>query len=95
MMQMMLFKARQAAEREAQSVLEGYDMTMDEAQRILRWVPGMNGALFYPRHRHGSTAADMLERAGAIRHPVKGVMRWRAHRKNQRTYKVARHVDAA
>ena len=93
--QMMLFKARQAAEREVQEVLDGYGMTSEQAQRIIKWTPGMNGALYHPPHRHGSTAADMVERAGAIRHPVTAVGRWMKRRKTKRQYKAARHVAAA
>lgn len=93
--QMMLFKARQAAEREVQEVLDSYGMSAEEAQRIIRWAPGMNSALYHPPHRHGSTAADMVERAAALRHPLKALARWRDHRKNKRGYKKARHVAAA
>ena len=91
----MLFKARQAAEREVQDVLDGDGMTMDEAQRVVRWIPGMGGALYHPSHRHGSTAADMVERAGAIRHPLRAIGRLVAHRRDRRAYKQARHVAAA
>jgi predicted nucleotide-binding protein (sugar kinase/HSP70/actin superfamily) len=90
--QMMLFKARQNAEREVQDVLDGYGMTMEQVQRMLRVVPGLTGALYHPPHRHGSTAADMVERAGALRHPLRGIGRWLDHHRNRRAYKAARHV---
>ena len=93
--QRMLFKARQAAAREVQEVLDGYGMTMDDAQRVVRWVPGMGGALYHPSHRHGSTAADMVERAGAIRHPLIAIKRRGEHRRGHRVYKQARHVASA
>ena len=93
--QMMLFKARQAAEREVQEVLDGYGMTIEEAQRVLQRVPGLTSALYHPPHRHGSTAADLVERAGALRHPLRGLRRWRDHQQNRRAYRVPRHVAPA
>lgn len=65
--QMMLFKARQAAREEAEAAYERYGTNREEVQRILRKVPGLGHALFKAPHSHGSTAADVAELAGRLR----------------------------
>ncbi len=93
--QMMLFKARQAAQREAQGALSHYGMTMEDVRRTLKRLPFVNSALFKPPHVHGSTAADMVEFAGAIRHPLKGIKRWLRHRRTKPQLRTPKHLAGA
>ncbi|MFT7582095.1 MAG: putative nucleotide-binding protein (sugar kinase/HSP70/actin superfamily) [Myxococcota bacterium] len=92
--QMMLFKARQAAEREVKNTLEAYEMSMEEVQAFAKRIPFVNHALFKAPHRHGSTAADLVELVGGIRHPVKGLKRWLGHRKHKPVYRQAKSKQA-
>jgi predicted nucleotide-binding protein (sugar kinase/HSP70/actin superfamily) len=71
--QMMLFKAKQAALRESEEALAKYGLTRQEAKRLLARVPLVTHSLFKAPHRHGSTAADMIEIAGAIKHPLRAL----------------------
>jgi len=90
--QMMLFKARQAAQREAQEALDAYGMTMDDVKRTLNRIPFAKSALFKAPHFHASTAADMVELVGVIRHPVKGIKRWLHHKKTKPELRTPKHL---
>lgn len=92
--QMMLFKARKAAKKELDDVLADYGMSEDEARALLAKVPLLSSPLFHPPHRHGSTAADMAELVGAIRHPFKGLRRWWAHRTDHPEERLAKHLQS-
>ena len=89
--QMMLFKARQAAERELGEVLEAYGMSRDEVARAAARLPLVNRALFKAPHRWGSTAADTAELVGTLRHPVTGLRRWLDHARHRPVFKAGRH----
>jgi predicted nucleotide-binding protein (sugar kinase/HSP70/actin superfamily) len=71
--QMMLFKAKQAAIRESEEALKKHGMTRDEVKKLIAKVPFIGHSLFHPSHVHGSTAADMIELAAAIKHPLKAI----------------------
>ncbi len=71
--QMMLFKARQAAQREADEALDRYGMTMDEVKTFLDKVPLLNHPLFKAPHHHASTAADTIELVGRLKHPLRAL----------------------
>ncbi|MGM0575981.1 MAG: 2-hydroxyglutaryl-CoA dehydratase [Myxococcota bacterium] len=71
--QMMLFKARQQAQREVDTALDRWDMTMDEVRTFLDRVPVLKHPLFKPPHHHGTTAADTVELVGRLKHPVKAL----------------------
>lgn len=76
--QMALFKARQAALRERDGVLQAYGMDEDEARRTLRRVPLLGWTLWGApalHHRHASTAAGQAELAGLVRRPLIGARR--------------------
>ena len=90
--QMMLFKARKAAQRELDEVLEAYGMSLPEMQKFVAKVPLISHPLFHPPHRHGSSAADIAELAGALRHPLTGLKRWWEHRKHQPEERLAKHL---
>jgi predicted nucleotide-binding protein (sugar kinase/HSP70/actin superfamily) len=91
--QMMLFKARKAAKAELDEVLTAYGMSDDDARAVLAKVPFIGHPLFKAPHRHASTAADMAELAGALRHPVKGLQRWWAHRQHRPEERLAKHLQ--
>lgn len=96
--QMMLFKARQAAVRERDLVLDAYGLTTERAAAILRRVPwathalGGSPAIFQV---HASTAANAAELAGWLRHPVLGVRRWLARRAQPAQRRRARYLANA
>lgn len=90
--QMMLFKARKAAKGELDAVLEAYGMTEDDARRVLDRLPLLKYPLIQPPHRHASTAANMAELVGAIRHPVTGLKRWWQYRQDKPEVRLARHL---
>ena len=71
--QMMLFKAKQAARRETDAALAKSGLTLDEAREILGRVPFVGRALFQAPHRHGATSADMIALAGALKNPLAAV----------------------
>jgi predicted nucleotide-binding protein (sugar kinase/HSP70/actin superfamily) len=71
--QMMLFKAKQSAIRESEQALQKHGMSLDEAKSILGKVPFVGHSLFKPGHVHGSTAADMIELAAALKNPLKAI----------------------
>jgi predicted nucleotide-binding protein (sugar kinase/HSP70/actin superfamily) len=71
--QMMLFKARQVAQRESQDALEKWGLTRDEVQSFVKKMPLLGHPLFKSPHEYGSTAADMVELVGKLRNPVKAL----------------------
>jgi predicted nucleotide-binding protein (sugar kinase/HSP70/actin superfamily) len=75
--QMMLFKAKQAALRESEAALARYGMTREEVRSVIDRLPLIGHPLFKLPHHHGSTAADAIELAAMIRHPLRY---WRASR---------------
>jgi len=81
--QMMLFRARKAAQREVDEVLDAYGMTMDDVRRVAKRVPLLNRAWALPPQPHAATAANVAELAGALRHPLKGLRRARARRRDR------------
>jgi len=93
--QMMLFKARQAARRELDQVLEAYDMSEDEVKRWAKRLPFVNRATFKAPHRWASTAADTAELVGAIRHPIKGLKRLLGHARHKPDFRTRRSAAAA
>ena len=93
--QMMLFKARQAAQREAEDALDYYGMSMDDVKRAIKRLPFVKSPLFKAPHMHASTAADMVELVGAIRHPIKGLKRWANHRRHKLTLRTPKHLRAS
>ncbi len=96
--QMMLFKARQAAVREREAVLASYGMTREAAAAILRRVPLAGRALAGAPaflHAHPSTAANSAELAGMLRHPVLGAQRWLSRRRHRLQARRAAHLVAA
>ncbi|MCC6620636.1 MAG: 2-hydroxyglutaryl-CoA dehydratase [Deltaproteobacteria bacterium] len=90
--QMMLFKAKQAAKKERDEVLAAYGMDEDRARAVLAKVPFVGRALFKAPHVHASTAADQAELAGFLTKPWIGVKRWWDRRKDHQEERVARHL---
>ena len=71
--QMMLFKAKQAALRESERALERWGMTGEEVTGFLSGsLLGrlVSRPLVRAPHHHGSTAADTIELVGRLRHPL-------------------------
>ena len=58
--QMMLFKARQHAEREVQAELEKAGATLEQVRSGIRRHPFLGRALFRASHHSATTAADMV-----------------------------------
>lgn len=73
--QMMLFKAKQMARREADEALEKNGMTLDEARSALKKIPFIGHPLFKMPHKYGSTAADAITLAGKLRKPISSLRR--------------------
>ena len=73
--QMMLFKAKQAAERETREALGRWGMTREDVQALARRLPLLTHPLLAPPHRHSATAANLAELAGAVRHPLRALRR--------------------
>jgi predicted nucleotide-binding protein (sugar kinase/HSP70/actin superfamily) len=90
--QMMLFKARLQAQGELDGVLQAYDMSLDDVKAALARVPLIGHPLFKAPHQHASTAADVAELVGALRHPIQGIKRFFELRRSRPPIKVARHV---
>jgi predicted nucleotide-binding protein (sugar kinase/HSP70/actin superfamily) len=96
--QMTLFKARQAAARERDAVLDAYGLSAARAATILQRVPlaarafGGSPALFQV---HASTAANAAELAGLLRYPWIGLRRWLARRNVRQPVQRARHTRSA
>lgn len=59
--QMQLFKARQAAEKEVNQRLQEQGWSMDDFQRKLQKYPDLMGASYRAAHSGGCTAVDVLE----------------------------------
>jgi hypothetical protein len=96
--QMMLFKAKQAALKERDGVLAAYGMTAEEAAKTLDKAPLLASALVGAPallHAHASTAANQAELAGLLRHPVKGLRRLWESRKGRVGVRSARHLSDA
>ena len=93
--QMMLFKARQAAHREVDRVLDDYGMTMEDVRRTLDRLPLLEHPLFRAPHHHACTAADTVELVGSLRHPVKGLKRAWAHWRKKPVYKTPKFMVRA
>ncbi|MCA9522504.1 MAG: 2-hydroxyglutaryl-CoA dehydratase [Myxococcales bacterium] len=92
--QMMLFKAKQAAERDVEDALHEYGMTMDEVKAFCERFPILNHPLFRPPHRRPTTAANMVELVGTLKHPVKAAkIAWKRlkERRNAVLYKTQPH----
>ena len=62
--QMMLFKARQHAEREVQAELDKVGMTMEQARAAVGRHPLVGRTLFRAAHHNASTAADAVRAWG-------------------------------
>ncbi len=90
--QMMLFKAKQAAKKERDEVLAAYGLDEARARRILERVPFATSALFRAPHVHASTAADQAELAGMIARPWTGLKRWWQRRQEHPEERLARHL---
>jgi len=90
--QMMLFKAKQAAKKERDQVFEAYGIDEAKARKVLSKVPLVGSSLFKPPHVHTSTAADQAELAGFLANPIKGVQRWWERRSHKHEERLARHV---
>jgi predicted nucleotide-binding protein (sugar kinase/HSP70/actin superfamily) len=67
--QMQMFKARQAAQREVEDALDETGQTIDEVQAYLAAHPRLGRAFHKPPHRVGCTAADLVYEVGARRRP--------------------------
>lgn len=65
--QMQLFKAKQAAQREVDKALADVGMTMDEVRAYLAKHPALMHPFHKSPHRSGSTAADLIYEVGARR----------------------------
>jgi DNA-binding transcriptional MerR regulator len=65
--QMQLFKAKQAAQREVDKALEDVGMTLDEVRAYLAKHPELNHAFHKSPHKSGSTTADLIYDVGARR----------------------------
>jgi len=77
--QMMLFKARRAAEAEVEAACQQAGLDLDEARAVIRAVPGLAHPLFRAPRRHASTAADVVELAGRVKRWLpRGVVRARS-----------------
>ena len=63
--QMQLFKAKQAAQKEVDKALEEVGMSMDEVRAYLKKHPELNHAFYRSPHRAGSTTADLVYDVGA------------------------------
>jgi len=93
--QMMLFKAKQAAIKERDAVLSAYGMTADDAQKALDKAPFIASTLVSAPallHAHASTAANQAELAGLLRHPLKGLRRLWDARKAHLAKRTAKHL---
>ncbi|HVV88291.1 MAG TPA: 2-hydroxyglutaryl-CoA dehydratase [Kofleriaceae bacterium] len=68
--QMQLFKAKQAAQREVDKALADVGMTLDEVRAFLAKHPELNHPFFKAPHKCGSTTADLIYEVGARRSKV-------------------------
>ncbi|MFO0749027.1 MAG: 2-hydroxyglutaryl-CoA dehydratase [Myxococcota bacterium] len=90
--QMMLFKARQSARKERDTVLEAYGIDEAKARAVLAKVPLVGRALARAPHVHASTAANEAELAGFLAKPLTGLRRWWERRGHSPHERVARHL---
>ncbi|MEZ4359938.1 MAG: 2-hydroxyglutaryl-CoA dehydratase [Kofleriaceae bacterium] len=65
--QMQLFKAKQAAQKEVDQALAEVGMTLDEVRAYLAKHPELTSAFHRSPHRAGCTAADLVYEVGARR----------------------------
>lgn len=84
--QMMLFKARQQAEREVAAQLESHGVSLGEVRELVQRHPLLRSALHHAPHLAGCTAADVVAEAG--------VWLGRARRLRQSLGQVGRRVEA-
>jgi len=68
--QMQLFKAKQAAQKEVDKALADVGMTMDEVRAYLVRHPELNSAFHKSPHRSGSSTADLVYEVGARRNKL-------------------------
>ncbi len=68
--QMQLFKAKQAAQREVDKALADVGMTMDEVRAYLKKHPSLNSAFHRAPHRAGCTTADLVYEIGERRNKL-------------------------
>jgi predicted nucleotide-binding protein (sugar kinase/HSP70/actin superfamily) len=90
--QMMLFKAKQAAKKERDEVLTAYGLDEAAAARTLSRLPLVGRALFKAPHVHASTAADQAELAGFLTKPWVGLKRWWERRQAHPEERLAHHL---
>ena len=64
--QMYLFKAKQAAQAEFDKALEETGVTLEQIKSFLEKHPRYAHALHHPRHRAGSTSADLIYEVGEL-----------------------------
>jgi hypothetical protein len=69
--QMQLFKAKQAAQKEVDKALADVGMTMDEVRAYLKKHPKLNSAFHRAPHMAGCTAADLVYEVGARKNRVR------------------------
>ncbi|MBK7072699.1 MAG: 2-hydroxyglutaryl-CoA dehydratase [Myxococcales bacterium] len=68
--QMQLFKAKQAAQKEVDKALADVGMTMDEVRAYLAKHPELTHAFHKSPHKSGSTTADLVYEVGAKRNKL-------------------------
>lgn len=71
--QMQLFKAKQAAQREVDAALAEAGMTMDEVRKYIEEHPAFSKAFHRSGHRYGCTAADLVREVGRRKHRAKAL----------------------
>ncbi|MBI4820539.1 MAG: 2-hydroxyglutaryl-CoA dehydratase [Deltaproteobacteria bacterium] len=86
--QMMLFKAKQAALRESKEALERTGLRREDVQRVMGSFPVIGHPLFKVPHVHGSTAADVIELAELVTRPVQGLKRLVERRKQKHEFRL-------
>ena len=89
--QMQLFKAKQAAQKEVKKALEDTGQTLDEVQAYLAKHRKLKSSFHKSPHRAGCTAADLVyevaqrrQRLERVKAKLRGVMNARAERKAER-----------
>ena len=80
--QMYLFKAKQAAQREVDMALEKYDISIDQVRDYLAQHPRLARSLYHPPHSAACTPADMVHVVGErLQTPA-----WQRHGKQLTTW---------
>lgn len=69
--QMQLFKAKQAAQREVDQALAEAGMTMDEVRAYVAKHPELRKALHRSPHKYGCTTADLVREVGMRKRRIK------------------------